>query len=85
MSQEIQIINLGGTNCYLAKTERGHVLIDTGFPFQRSKLEVELDENGCKPGDLGLIVITHGDIDHTGNCIFRLSSERGGTLMASGQ
>ena len=67
MSQDIKIIELGGTNCYLVKTNRGHILIETGFPFQRSKLEAELESKGCKPGDLDLIVITHGDIDHTGN------------------
>jgi glyoxylase-like metal-dependent hydrolase (beta-lactamase superfamily II) len=70
MSQEIQTISPGGTNCYLVKTDRGHILIDTGFPFQRSKLEMELDRKGCKPGNLALIVITHGDIDHTGNCAY---------------
>jgi glyoxylase-like metal-dependent hydrolase (beta-lactamase superfamily II) len=67
MSQDIQIIELGGTNCYLVKTNRGHILVDTGFPFQRRKLEAELERRGCKPGDLELILITHGDIDHTGN------------------
>jgi glyoxylase-like metal-dependent hydrolase (beta-lactamase superfamily II) len=68
MSQEIQTIRLGGTNCYVVETDRGYILIDTGFPFQRSKLKMELDRKGCKPGSLELIVITHGDIDHTGNC-----------------
>jgi glyoxylase-like metal-dependent hydrolase (beta-lactamase superfamily II) len=70
MSQELETISLGGTNCYLATTGNGHILFDTGFPFQRSKLEEELDRKGCKPGTLKLIVITHGDIDHTGNCAY---------------
>jgi glyoxylase-like metal-dependent hydrolase (beta-lactamase superfamily II) len=79
MSQQIQIVSLGGTNCYLIETDRGHILIDTGFPFQRSKLEEELDRKGCKPGSLELVVITHGDIDHTGNCAY-LREEHGAKI-----
>lgn len=70
MSQEIQLINLGNTNCYLVRTASGHILVDTGFPFNRGKLEAELEARGCQPGSLKLIVITHGDIDHTGNCAY---------------
>jgi hydroxyacylglutathione hydrolase len=88
MSQEIQTISLGGTNCYLVKTDSGHILVDTGFPFQRSKLEEELERKGCMPGNLKLIVITHGDIDHTGNCAYlgekydvRIAMHEGDTEM----
>jgi glyoxylase-like metal-dependent hydrolase (beta-lactamase superfamily II) len=70
MSQEITTISLDGTNCYLVKTDSGYSLIDTNFPFQRSKLEEALEREGCKPGNLKLIAITHGDIDHTGNCAY---------------
>jgi hydroxyacylglutathione hydrolase len=70
MSQQIRTISLDGTNCYLVKTDSGYILIDTGFPFQRSKLENVLEKEGCKPGNLKLIVATHGDIDHTGNCAY---------------
>lgn len=70
MSQEIQSIRLGRTNCYLVKAGSDQMLVDTGFPFQRSKLEEELEKQGCKPGNLRLIVVTHGDIDHTGNCAY---------------
>jgi hydroxyacylglutathione hydrolase len=88
VSQEIQTISLGGTNCYLVKTRICHILIDTGFPFQRGKLEDELERKGCKPGNLKLIVITHGDIDHTGNCAYlrqkhdaRIAMHEGDTEM----
>jgi len=61
---------LGSVNCYLIETGTGFVLIDTGGSNKRSGLEKELESAGCKPGDLELIVLTHGDFDHTGNCAF---------------
>lgn len=61
---------LGSVNCYLIRTDTGYVLIDTGGSNKRSDLEKELESVGCKPGRLRLIVITHGDFDHTGNAAY---------------
>ncbi len=71
--QEIKRISLplpyrlGAVNCYLIETGTGFVLIDTGCASQRANLEKALASAGCRPGDLKLIVLTHGDFDHTGN------------------
>jgi hydroxyacylglutathione hydrolase len=70
MNPEIKLINLGGVNCYLVKTGAGFVLIDTGFSFRRGALKKELEKQGCRPGNLDLVIITHGDSDHTGNCVY---------------
>jgi hydroxyacylglutathione hydrolase len=61
---------LGSVNCYLVDTDAGFVLIDTGSSNKRAELVEELESAGCQPGDLDLIVLTHGDFDHTGNCAF---------------
>jgi hydroxyacylglutathione hydrolase len=61
---------LGTVNCYLVETGTGFVLIDTGSSNVRTELEGELTGAGCKPGDLQLIVLTHGDFDHTGNAAY---------------
>ena len=61
---------LGRVNCYLVKTDAGYVLIDTGVSNQRAALEQELINAGCQPGNLKLIVLTHGDFDHTGNAAY---------------
>jgi len=58
---------LGTVNCYLVETSTDFILIDTGSSNRRAELERELAGAGCKPGDLKLIVLTHGDFDHTGN------------------
>jgi len=70
MPHEIKIINFGGINCYLVKTETGYILIDTGYPAKRTDLEKELLSAGCKPGNLKFVVLTHGDHDHAGNCAY---------------
>lgn len=57
-------------NCYLVKTGDGYILIDTGMPNKRGIIEKELESAGCQPGNLKLIVLTHGDFDHTGNAAY---------------
>ena len=69
MPSEIIPINVG-VNCFLVKSESGFTLIDTGFAPQRKKLEKLLMDAGCKPGNLNLIILTHGDFDHTGNAAY---------------
>ena len=59
-------INLGFVNAYLVKIKSGFVLIDTGLSSQFEQLDKQLVEAGCN--NLKLIILTHGDIDHTGNC-----------------
>lgn len=70
MAPEIKAIGRGGVNCYLLKTSSGFVLIDTGFKSKRAKLEKKLAGAGCKPGDLKLIILTHGDSDHADNAAY---------------
>jgi hydroxyacylglutathione hydrolase len=76
------------TNCYLLEGDAGFVLIDTGFPFQRRALREALDAAGCRPGNLPLVILTHGDIDHSGNVGYlrtkygaRIAMHQGDTAM----
>ena len=76
MPQEIKPIRLplpfklGAVNCYLVDTGSGYILIDTGASNKRTELERELESAGCRPGSLSLIVLTHGDFDHSGNAAY---------------
>ena len=67
MTENIRVITLDFVNAFLLKAGSGYILIDTGLPGQGERLEKELTAAGCLPGSLKLIVITHGDWDHTGN------------------
>ncbi|MFW9908261.1 MAG: MBL fold metallo-hydrolase [Candidatus Thorarchaeota archaeon] len=55
------------TNCYLIEVDNGFILIDTGYTKYRQEIEDAIASLGCTPGNLKLIVLTHGDFDHTGN------------------
>ncbi len=70
MSQEINVIDLGGVNCSLVKTAAGYILIDTGFEAKRAFLEIALERAGCRSGNLHLIILTHGDSDHADNAAY---------------
>jgi glyoxylase-like metal-dependent hydrolase (beta-lactamase superfamily II) len=73
------VLGVGRVNCYLLRAGRGYVLIDTGPPRARRALDRKLAGLGCAPGQLSLIVLTHGDFDHTGNAAY-LRSTFGGRI-----
>ena len=74
------IFKFSKVNCYVIKTESGFFLIDTGFTTNRRMLETELVHLGCQPGNLKLVLLTHGDFDHTANAIYL--RERYGSKIA---
>ena len=63
-------LRMGTTNCYLIQNPNGKFLIDTGGSNNEKMLELEMEKAGCSPEKLSLIIITHGDFDHTGNAAF---------------
>jgi hydroxyacylglutathione hydrolase len=70
MTESIRTLAFRVSNAYLVKGDTGFILIDTGFRFDRARLNAELHAAGCRPGDLKLIVITHGDPDHSANAAY---------------
>jgi len=71
MPTEIIPIRSSGVNCYLVTASNGgFVLIDTGLSMGRAHIVKELENAGCQPGKLNLILITHADPDHTGNAAY---------------
>jgi glyoxylase-like metal-dependent hydrolase (beta-lactamase superfamily II) len=73
-SDLIETITFRGVNCYLIKTKYEFILVDSGFSNQRSKIESALNSAlnsaGVQHGNLRLILLTHGDFDHAGNCAY---------------
>lgn len=77
-------LKLGMVNCYLIDTGSGFILIDTGSSNQRRLLDSILAKAGCAPGNLRLILITHGDYDHTGNAAYLRSKYGAKIAMGRG-
>ena len=75
---EIIRFDLNGVNSYLAKSKNGFILFDTGghvsmdqpFTNRRELLLKGLESAGCAEDNLNLIVLTHGDNDHTCNAAY---------------
>ncbi len=63
-------LRTGTVNCYLVQTSSGFLLIDSGTSNRRDQIVSSLASAGCEPGSLHLIVLTHGDFDHTGNAAY---------------
>ncbi len=69
MTENVEVLNLGFVNAYFLKAKEGFVLVDTGMPSQWNALGNGLKSAGCSPGLLRLVVLTHADADHSGNCV----------------
>ena len=76
---EINIIALKKVNCYLIKSNEAYILIDSGYTKNRTQVQEKIEDLGCKPGVLKLILITHGDFDHIGNVAY-LQKKYGGKV-----
>lgn len=68
MEHPILRIDMGFVNAYLLQAGDGFVLVDTGIGDVWTKLESELLSRGALPERLKLVILTHGDMDHAGNC-----------------
>jgi glyoxylase-like metal-dependent hydrolase (beta-lactamase superfamily II) len=66
--EDIRTIRLKFVNAYLLRAGDGFIMIDTGMALQWNRMESELTEAGCLPDRLRLVILTHGDHDHAGNC-----------------
>lgn len=64
---QLSIFPLGMINCFLIKGKKKHILVDTGVPKSEKKIINQLNKHNIKLEDIGLIVITHGHIDHFGS------------------
>ncbi len=55
------------TNAFLILGDGGSILVDTGYPDSNEAILGALHQHGVTPGDVRLILLTHGHIDHFGS------------------
>ncbi len=65
MDVTIQRIPIRETNCYLLRGAGGAILVDAG-PDRAAALIAAIESAGVRPGDVRLILVTHGHLDHYG-------------------
>ncbi len=66
MTISIHPLKLGITTCYLIQGESA-ILIDSSDPYQVKPFQKALAGIPVNPGDISLILLTHGHFDHTGS------------------
>jgi glyoxylase-like metal-dependent hydrolase (beta-lactamase superfamily II) len=62
----VERISVHETNCYVLRGERGVVLVDPGPPGGARTIAAGLASAGIQPGEVRLILVTHGHLDHFG-------------------
>ena len=65
---------------FLVQTPAGFILIDSGIPLQEKRINHALYKLGINPGDIKLILLTHGHLDHIG-CLEFLKRISGAELV----
>lgn len=78
------LLKLSHVYSYLIRTDDGFFLIDTGMTNARHQIESALEHFCTQPGDLKLILLTHGDFDHTGNARYLRDKFRSRIAMHQG-
>jgi hydroxyacylglutathione hydrolase len=63
---DILRIRVGETNCYLLRSRGGTVVVDPGPPGSGAAIAAGARAAGVEPGDVRLILVTHGHLDHYG-------------------
>jgi len=68
---DVEVNELGtilpAVHVYLWRWAEGVTIIDTGVPGSADRILAGVEKLGLKPRDVKRIIITHGDIDHTGS------------------
>jgi hydroxyacylglutathione hydrolase len=77
----IERILVGETNCYLLRGDTGTTLIDPGPPRGAAAVGAGLARAGVKPGEVRLILVTHGHLDHFG-CTAEVKASCGAPVAA---
>lgn len=73
------------SNWIVVQDPSGFILIDSGYPGDRSNVLASIRHLGLEPGDALALLITHGHVDHTGSAAFFSESFGTPVLCAPGE
>ncbi len=66
MAIEIHTIHLGFDQCYIVR-DKGTIMVDGGYPGKILEFKRAVNKIAMVPGDVQLILLTHGHWDHIGS------------------
>lgn len=70
VAEHVQFVQGPSVNWIIVEGDLGPILIDTGYPGDRSALTASLHDLGYSVDDVYAILLTHGHADHIGNAAF---------------
>ncbi len=63
----LSVFPWGMINAFLIRGSHKHILVDTGVPHSEDRLLKQIEKEGISRHDIGLIIVTHGHLDHFGS------------------
>ena len=77
----IYYVGSAGLACYIIKTSKGEILLDSGYPDMASQIEGNIVALGFKLSDVKILINSHAHIDHGGG-MGELKTTTGAKLVA---
>jgi metallo-beta-lactamase class B len=62
----VYFVGTKGLGCFLIKTPKGHILLNTGMPGSGPMIAESIRKLGLKPEDVRILLTNHGHVDHVG-------------------
>lgn len=62
----VHLVSHAHVNCYLVEDDDGVTLVDAGLPSMWSMVLEALESRGRTPGEVRVLLLTHGHFDHVG-------------------
>src|SRR5580658_2962745 len=80
----IYYVGSAGLACYILKTAKGEILLDSGYPDMASQIEDNIKQLGFQLSDVKILINSHAHIDHGGG-MGQLKMDTGAQLVAMAQ
>jgi metallo-beta-lactamase class B len=77
----VYYVGSAGLACYIIKTTKGEILLDSGYPDMASEIEDNIKQLGFQLSDVKLLINSHAHIDHGGG-MGQLKMDTGAQLVA---
>ncbi len=81
MIGNIYYVGSAGLACYIIKTSKGEILLDSGYPDMASQIEGNIQALGFQLSDVKILINSHAHIDHGGG-MAELKTATGAKLVA---